>query len=67
VPTIVNFNALISACGKATDLQKALGLYADLQLQGILLDKVVCNALISACEKGQDLAKALYFYEALQR
>ena len=63
-PTILTYNALVSACEQGKDLSKALQLLEDMQPQGIKPDIVAYNALVSACEKGEDLSKALQLFEA---
>ena len=46
------YNALINACGKSKQLQRALELRLALQLRGLLPDVITYNALVSACGKG---------------
>ena len=52
VPDSITYNALISACEKGEQFEKALAVFSALERQGVVPDAMTCNALLSACEKG---------------
>ena len=58
-------NALVSACGKNTQPQRALQLLEAMLHQGLLPDVITYNALVSACEKGALQQRALEILEAM--
>ena len=47
--------ALISACEKGDTVEKAMGLFAEMQQR----DLSIYTGLISACEKGDEVEKAM--------
>ena len=52
MPTFITYSALISACEKGKQPERALEVFEAMQLQGIVPNVITCNALISTCEKG---------------
>ena len=56
---IFTYSALISACAKGKQWNKALEVFEDLQRVGIEADAITYSAMISACEKGRQVDKAL--------
>ena len=55
---MVNYNALISACGKGQELRRAFDVCAEMMRQALESDMVTYDALISACGKGRELRQA---------
>ena len=53
VPNIITYSALISACEKGKQPERALELFEAMKQQGVVPDVITYNALISACEKGE--------------
>ena len=52
VPSAITYDALISACEKGKQPERALELFEAMQRQGVVADKITYKALMSACEKG---------------
>ena len=52
VPEVITYNALISACEKGTQPERALKLLDTMKQEGVVPGVITYNALISACEKG---------------
>ena len=52
VPIAITYSALISACEKGTQPERALKVFAAMVQQRVVPDIITYNALISACEKG---------------
>ena len=47
------YNALISACEKGKQPERALNVFQAMAEQGVLPNVITYNALISTCEKGR--------------
>ena len=56
---MVNYNALISACGTGQELRRAFDVCAEMMRKARESGMVNYNALISACGKGRELRRAL--------
>ena len=52
VPEVITYNALISACEKGKQDERAMRIFEAMQQQGVMPEVITYNALISACEKG---------------
>ena len=52
-PNTVNYNTVISACGKGEQWQEALRLLDEMKKNKIAPNTITYSALISACEKGE--------------
>ena len=52
MPTVITYNAAISACEKGQEPRQALHLLQDMLLRGRLPNGITYNAAISVCEKG---------------
>ena len=61
------FSALISACEKGKQPERALEMFQAMQRQGMVPDIITHSAVISACEKGKQLEWALEVFETMQR
>ena len=48
-PDVINVNALISACWKGQQWQRALALLDEMRHSGLQANVITCNALSSAC------------------
>ena len=53
VPTVITYNALISASEKGMQPKQALQLYETMQRQGEVPDVITYHALIIACDNIQ--------------
>ena len=53
VPDIITYSALISACEKGKQPERALQLFEAMKQQGMVPNVITYNTLISACEKGK--------------
>ncbi len=53
VPNVITYNALISACAKGKQPERAMEIFSKMQQQDIVPIVITYNALISACEKGR--------------
>ena len=49
----ITYSALISACEKGKQLERALKVFEAMIQQGTVPDAITCNALISSCGKGE--------------
>ena len=58
------YNALISDCQQAKQLEQALQLFKDMKQQGVVPDVITYNVLISMCSKVNHLEKAFELFEA---
>ena len=56
---MITYGALISACGKGAQPQRALQLLEAMLHQGILPDGITYSALVSACGKGTQPQRVL--------
>ena len=59
-PDVITFNALISACEKEHQAEKALQLFDEMQQRGLEPDVITHTALCSACGNGQEWSGALH-------
>jgi len=50
VPNVITYNALISACGKGKQPERALELFEAMQRQGLVPNVITSNALMCASE-----------------
>ena len=57
-PSIVSFNSVIDACGKARQLRAAFELLDQVAQEGLAADTVTYTSLIDACGKSQQLERA---------
>jgi pentatricopeptide repeat domain-containing protein 1 len=67
MPNVITYNALISACEKGKQPERALEVFEAMQRQGVVPGVITYSALISACGKGKQPAWALEVFEAMQR
>ena len=51
MPDAITCSTVISACGKAGQLQPALRLLHDMPGRRLLSDTITCSTAVSACEK----------------
>lgn len=58
---------MISVCEKGKELQRAVGLFGELQRQGMTPNVITYNAMITACDKGRRPEQALELLEQMQR
>lgn len=65
-PTAAMFNGAISACVKAGQCAKALGLVDTMSRAGIAPDTVTFNAAIGACEQASKWPRALALLQAMR-
>eukprot|EP00966_Prymnesium_polylepis_P224329 5189167-Prymnesium_polylepis.1 len=57
-PNSFTFNALIDACAKAAEVDRAFEVLGQMVLEGILPNTTTYTALIDACGKTQQLERA---------
>jgi len=68
VPDVIAYSALISACTKGPQPERALEPYDAMKQQGLMLDdSLTCSTLIVACEKGEQLDRAMELFDATMR
>ena len=65
VPTTITYSALISACEKGPQPERALDVFEVMQRQDVVPDVIIYSALISACEKSKQPECALQIFEAM--
>lgn len=65
VPNVVTYNALISACDKGSDPDRASEVFEALRGYGVVPTEVTYSAVISACEKGEQFTRALMIFDEL--
>ena len=53
VPDVITYNAVISACEKGKQAERALEVFKAMQWQCVVPNVITYNAVISACEKGR--------------
>jgi len=51
IPNVITYSALISACEKSYQVEKAFGLFETMQRQGVVPNEITYSALITACER----------------
>ena len=61
-PTVITYSALISACEKDQQWQKALSLFREIERPSV----VTYNATITALEKGLQLKRALDLFNGMR-
>jgi len=59
VADVITYSALISACDKGKQPERALEFMDAMQLQGVVINLITYNSLISSCEKGKQPERAL--------
>jgi len=64
---VYTYSALISACEKAGQSDRAFGVYADMRREGVAPDVYTYSALISACEKAGQSDRAFGVYDEMRR
>ena len=52
VPNVFTYSALIMACEKGKQPDRALVVFQAMRQQGVVPDAITYNAFISVCEKG---------------
>ena len=62
-----SYNALISACEKGKQPERAWEVFQAMQQQGLAQDVITYSALISACEKGKQPERAWEVFQAMQQ
>ncbi len=66
-PDEITYSALINACQKGKQPERALELFEAMKQQGIVPDEITYSALLSACEKGKQTVRALELFEAMKQ
>merc|ERR1712137_501243 len=66
-PNVITYSALISACGKGSQTEKALEVFAEMKQSGLKPNVITYSALISACVKGNQTEKALEVFAKMKR
>ena len=65
MPNVYTYSALISACEKGKQPERALELFEAMQRQDKVPSVITYNALISACEKGKQPEQAFEVFKAM--
>jgi pentatricopeptide repeat protein len=58
-PEVITYNAAMTACGKASQWERALELLSEMRERGLEPDMITYSVAISACEKGSQKERAL--------
>ena len=66
-PTLITYNAVISACAAGKQLEQAVEMFHSMQRQVVEPDIITYKALISPCEKGKQPTQAVDMFQAMQR
>ena len=66
VPNVITYSALISACGKGEQPERARKFFEEMKQQGVVPNVITYSALISACEKGNQLQQALEIFAEMK-
>ena len=66
MPDLITYRAVISACERGKQFDKAAEVFQAMRRQCLVCDVIIYNALISTCEKGMQAAGALEVYQALR-
>ena len=65
-PDVFTYSALISACAKAGQSDRAFDVYEDMRRERVTPNVITYNALISACEKAEQSDLAFEVYDAMR-
>eukprot|EP00434_Breviolum_minutum_P009870 symbB.v1.2.008696.t1/scaffold543.1/size336731/9 len=65
VPNVVTYGAIISACEKGGQWQRALALFQTMLEEKVVPNVVIYGAIISACEKGGQWQRALALFQTM--
>ena len=66
VPEVITYNAVISACEKGKQAERALEVFQTMQWQGVVPNVITYSAVVSASEKGKQPERALEMFQAMQ-
>ena len=67
VPEVITYSAVISACEKGKQPERALEVFQTMLWYGLVPNVITYSALVSACGKGQQPEQALEVFQAMQR
>ena len=65
-PNVITYSAVISACEKGGQWEKALEVFASMDSNGVSPNDITYCAVISACEKGRQWEKALEIFASME-
>jgi pentatricopeptide repeat domain-containing protein 1 len=65
-PTVITYSALISACEKGAQWQRAVEVFEEMKAAGVQPTVITYSALISACEKGGQWERAVAVFEEMK-
>jgi pentatricopeptide repeat domain-containing protein 1 len=65
-PSVVAYNALIDACEKGAQWQRAVEVFEEMKVARVQPDVKLYSALISACEKGAQWQRAMAVFEEMK-
>jgi pentatricopeptide repeat domain-containing protein 1 len=65
-PTVITYSAVISACEKGAQWQRAVEVFEEMETARVKPDDITYNALISACEKGAQWERAVEVFEEMK-
>ena len=63
---MITYSALISACEKGDQPERALEMLEIMQQQGVVPGAITFNTLISTCEKGEQPKQAVEVFRGLR-
>jgi pentatricopeptide repeat domain-containing protein 1 len=64
-PTVISYNAAVSACEKGGQWQQALFLLQTMPKANLRIDVISYSAAISACEKGGQWQQSVTLFEKM--
>jgi pentatricopeptide repeat protein len=67
LPDVITYSALISACEKGKQPERALELFEAMQRQGVVPDVITYSALVSACEGSQQWELTSHLLSSMQQ
>jgi pentatricopeptide repeat domain-containing protein 1 len=65
-PDVITYSALISACEKGAQWQRAMEVFKEMKTAGVKPDDITYSALISACEKGAQWQRAMEVFKEMK-
>jgi pentatricopeptide repeat domain-containing protein 1 len=65
-PNVITYSALISACAKGAQWQRAMAVFEEMKAAGVQPNDITYSALISACDKGAQWQRAMEVFEEMK-
>ena len=67
LPDVVTYNAMVSTCEKAQNLEAAQDYFNEMKWEGLTPNVVTYSAMVSTCEKAQNLEAAQDYFNEMKR